>query len=163
ENGPGAAGRAQDLVVAGEDPVLFAPSSWQLELRRRILEEPPSRVARRARPLGPSYDTPGHPEQKVSPRLAPWCFLAQGRRAREEIARHNGLEPEQVIVGNGGDELIELCFRAFAGAGDRVAFAPPTYPLFEPLCAVHEAVAVRHPLDADWGLGAGFATDPAPL
>jgi histidinol-phosphate aminotransferase len=86
-----------------------------------------------------------------------------GRAAREEIARHHGLEPEQVMVGNGGDELIELCFRAFAGAGDRVAFAPPTYPLFEPLCAIHEAVPVRHPLDGDWGLPGGFATDPAAL
>jgi histidinol-phosphate aminotransferase len=86
-----------------------------------------------------------------------------GRAAREEIAHHHGVEPEQVMVGNGGDELIELCFRAFVGAGDRVAFAPPTYPLFEPLCAIHQAVPTRHPLDGDWGLSGGFATDRAPL
>jgi histidinol-phosphate aminotransferase len=86
-----------------------------------------------------------------------------GQAAREVIARHHGLGPEQVIVGNGGDELIELCFRAFVGAGDRVAFAPPTYPLFEPLCAIHQAVAARHPLDGDWVLGGGFAGDPAGL
>src|SRR6185437_5308527 len=48
--------------------------------------------------------------------------------AREAIARHFGLEPTQVIVGNGGDELIEMCFRAFAGAGDAVAYPTPTYP-----------------------------------
>jgi histidinol-phosphate aminotransferase len=86
-----------------------------------------------------------------------------GHAAREAIARHHGLEPEQVIVTNGGDEVIELCFRAFAGAGDRVAFAPPTYPLFEPLCAIHEAVPARHPLGADWELPGGFVADPAPL
>jgi histidinol-phosphate aminotransferase len=86
-----------------------------------------------------------------------------GQAAREAIARHHGMEPEQVIVTNGGDEVIELCFRAFAGAGDRVAFAPPTYPLFEPLCAIHEAVPARHPLGADWELPGGFVADPAPL
>jgi histidinol-phosphate aminotransferase len=86
-----------------------------------------------------------------------------GHAAREAIARHHGMEPEQVIVTNGGDEVIELCFRAFAGAGDRVAFAPPTYPLFEPLCAIHEAVPARHPLGADWELPGGFVADPAPL
>jgi histidinol-phosphate aminotransferase len=86
-----------------------------------------------------------------------------GQAAREAIARHHGLEPEQVIVTNGGDEVIELCFRAFAGAGDRVAFAPPTYPLFEPLCAIHEAVPARNPLGADWELPASFVADPAPL
>jgi histidinol-phosphate aminotransferase len=86
-----------------------------------------------------------------------------GRAAREEIARYHGLQPDQVIVGNGGDELIELCFRAFVAGGDKVAFAPPTYPLFEPLSAIHEAVPERHPLNADWGLPSGFASDPAPL
>jgi histidinol-phosphate aminotransferase len=87
----------------------------------------------------------------------------RGQSAREAIARHHGLEPEQVIVTNGGDEAIELCFRAFAGAGDRVAFAPPTYPLFDPLCGMHETVPVRHPLGADWEPPASFAADPAPL
>jgi histidinol-phosphate aminotransferase len=86
-----------------------------------------------------------------------------GLAAREAIARHHGLEPEQVVVGNGADDLIELCFRAFAGAGDQVAFPAPTYPLLEPLCAIHEALAVHYPLSADWELPAGFAVDPAPL
>src|SRR5579872_2266202 len=40
--------------------------------------------------------------------------------ARDAIATHFGLDPSHVLVGNGGDELIELCFRAFAGAGDKV-------------------------------------------
>ena len=83
--------------------------------------------------------------------------------AREAIARHHGLEPDQVVVGNGADDLIELCFRAFAGAGDQVAFPVPTYPLLEPLCSIHEALAVHYPLSADWDLPAGFAVDPAPL
>ena len=86
-----------------------------------------------------------------------------GRAAREAIARRHGVEPEQVLVGHGGDELIELCFRAFAGPGDRVAIAPPTYPLFEPLCAVHQATPGRHPQGAGWELPASFASDPAPL
>ena len=67
--------------------------------------------------------------------------------ARAAIARHFDLDPAQVAVGNGGDELIELCFRAFAGSGDRVAFPIPTYPLLEPLCAIHEAVPSPHPTE----------------
>ena len=86
-----------------------------------------------------------------------------GLAAREAIAGHHGLRPEQVVVGNGADDLIELCFRAFAGAGDRVAFPYPTYPLLEPLCAIHQALPVRHALDPEWEPPAGFATDPAPL
>ena len=83
--------------------------------------------------------------------------------AREAIARRFGLEPSQVTVGNGGDELIELCFRAFAGAGDTVAFPTPTYPLFEPLCRIHEAEASLHPTEDFAELPPSLGPDPSPL
>jgi len=83
--------------------------------------------------------------------------------ARQAIAKRFGLQPEQVAVGNGGDELIEMCFRAFAGAGDRVAYSTPTYPLLEPLCRIHEAVPAPHPADKGWAWNDPFVYDPAPL
>ncbi len=83
--------------------------------------------------------------------------------ARQAIARRFGLEPSQVTVGNGGDELIELCFRAFAGAGDTVAFPTPTYPLFDPLCRIHEAAASTHPTELFAELPASLGPDPSPL
>jgi histidinol-phosphate aminotransferase/imidazoleglycerol-phosphate dehydratase/histidinol-phosphatase len=47
------------------------------------------------------------------------------------IAGYAGVEPENVILGNGADDLILLCARAFAGPGDFVAIAEePTYPLY---------------------------------
>ena len=83
--------------------------------------------------------------------------------AREAIARKFGLDPSGVAVGNGGDELIELCFRAFAGAGDRVAYATPTYPLLDPLCRIHEAVASTHPTELFGELPPSLGPDTAPL
>ena len=83
--------------------------------------------------------------------------------ARAAIASHLGLDVEQVAMGNGGDDLIEICFRAFAGAGDRVAYPTPTYPLFEPLARLHEAVTVEYPMGEDWEWTDTFASDPAPL
>ncbi|HET7465764.1 MAG TPA: aminotransferase class I/II-fold pyridoxal phosphate-dependent enzyme, partial [Candidatus Dormibacteraeota bacterium] len=83
--------------------------------------------------------------------------------AREAIARRFGLAPNQVTVGNGGDELIELCFRAFADAGERVAFPTPTYPLLEPLCRIHEAIPSPHPTELFDELPPSLGPDPAPL
>jgi histidinol-phosphate aminotransferase len=83
--------------------------------------------------------------------------------AREAIARHFGLDRSQVAVGNGGDELIELCFRAFAGAGDSVAYPTPTYPLLEPLCRIHEAIPSIHPTEEFSELPPSLGADPAPL
>ncbi len=83
--------------------------------------------------------------------------------ARKAIAEHFGLEPNQVALGNGGDELIEMCFRAFAGAGDRVAYSTPTYPLLDPLCKVHEAIPSTHPTAEGWTWTEDLFEDPAPL
>ncbi|MBD0338396.1 MAG: aminotransferase class I/II-fold pyridoxal phosphate-dependent enzyme, partial [Thermoleophilia bacterium] len=49
----------------------------------------------------------------------------------EAIAEYAGVEPGQVVLGAGADDLIMLCARAFAEPGDSVAIADePTYPLF---------------------------------
>ena len=83
--------------------------------------------------------------------------------ARRAIAKHFGLHEGQVSLGNGADELIEMCFRAFAGAGDRVAYSTPTYPLLEPLCRIHDAVPATHATGEDGTWTDGFVYDPAPL
>jgi len=50
---------------------------------------------------------------------------------RRAIARYAGVEPENVVLGAGADDLILLCARAYAGPGDRIAIpAAPTYPLY---------------------------------
>jgi len=47
------------------------------------------------------------------------------------IADYNGVEPENVVIGLGADDLILLCARAYAGPGDQVAIEPArTYPLY---------------------------------
>jgi histidinol-phosphate aminotransferase len=83
--------------------------------------------------------------------------------AAAALGAANGLDPGWVRLGNGADELIAMCFRAFAGAGDRVAFTWPTYPLLEPLCGIHEVIASPHPLGEGWSLPASFAADEARL
>jgi len=50
---------------------------------------------------------------------------------RRAIARYAGVEPENVVLGAGADDLILLCARAYAGSGDTVAVPQaPTYPLY---------------------------------
>ncbi|HEU5489301.1 MAG TPA: aminotransferase class I/II-fold pyridoxal phosphate-dependent enzyme [Gaiellaceae bacterium] len=47
------------------------------------------------------------------------------------IAEYAGVEPVNVVLGAGADDLILLCARTFAGTGDTVAIdVAPTYPLF---------------------------------
>ena len=83
--------------------------------------------------------------------------------ARAAIAAHFDLHGSHVTVGNGADDLIEMCFRAFAGTGDHVAYPTPTYPLFEPLCRIHEAVPSPHSCGEGWTWTHELTDDHAPL
>jgi histidinol-phosphate/aromatic aminotransferase/cobyric acid decarboxylase-like protein/imidazoleglycerol phosphate dehydratase HisB len=50
---------------------------------------------------------------------------------RNAIAGYTGVDPDQIVLGTGADDLILLFARCFAGPGDRVAIpAAPTYPLY---------------------------------
>src|SRR5450755_4710760 len=46
---------------------------------------------------------------------------------RAAIAKYNNVTPEQVVVGNGSDELIEWIARAFLENGDEVIIPSPTF------------------------------------
>jgi len=47
------------------------------------------------------------------------------------IADYNEVEPENIVLGAGADDILMLCARAYAGPGDRVAIAyEPSYPLY---------------------------------
>jgi len=49
----------------------------------------------------------------------------------DAIARYAGVEPGNVVLGAGADDLILLCARAWAGPGDEIAIPQsPTYPLY---------------------------------
>ena len=53
-----------------------------------------------------------------------------GRRLREELAAHHGLPVEQLVLGNGADELIRLCAVATIDPGDRGVYPWPSFPSY---------------------------------
>lgn len=50
---------------------------------------------------------------------------------RAELAAWHGVDPAQIIVGNGGDELIFNLFLAFGGDGAKVVNCPPTFSIYK--------------------------------
>ena len=71
---------------------------------------------------------------------------------RSVTARVYGLPPENILVGNGSDELLSLLLRCFVGPQDRVAYAEPTYTLYDTLIAIQEGVKATTPYPADFSL-----------
>ncbi len=68
------------------------------------------------------------------------------------IAKRCGLRPENVISGNGSDEILAFAFRAFCGEGRGAAFADITYGFYEAQTALFGLEARRVPLREDFSL-----------
>lgn len=49
---------------------------------------------------------------------------------RDVLARHLGVSGQQVVVGAGADELIELLFKLFVGTGEAIVNCPPTFGMY---------------------------------
>ena len=68
------------------------------------------------------------------------------------IARRYNVKPEQVITGNGSDEILAFAFRAFCGEGKGVAYADITYG-FYPVFAQLNGIPYREiPLQEDFSI-----------
>ena len=84
-------------------------------------------------------------------------------RLRDKAAAIYGLSREQVLIGNGSDDLLTMLMRTFVGRGDRVAFPYPTYSLYDILVDMQEGEVVRVPFPADFSLPAQLAEVEAKL
>ena len=74
-------------------------------------------------------------------------------RADELVAaagRAYGFASDMILAGNGSDELLTMVFRATLGRGDKVAYALPTYSLYDTLAEIQEARVTRVPLGANF-------------
>jgi histidinol-phosphate aminotransferase len=76
---------------------------------------------------------------------------------REAAARAYGVAPEQVLVGNGSDELLTIVMRALVGAGDVVVYPEPTYSLYDTLVTIQEGRALTIPFPDDFSLPPALA------
>jgi histidinol-phosphate aminotransferase len=68
------------------------------------------------------------------------------RALREQAAAVYGLDPAQVVPGNGSDELLAIVMRTFVDEGGTVAWYRPSYSLYPVLAASSRARVVEVPL-----------------
>jgi histidinol-phosphate aminotransferase len=76
---------------------------------------------------------------------------------RDRAAAVYGLRRENILVGNGSDELLNLIVRACVAPGERVVYPYPTYSLYDTLVTLQDGEAVHLPYPADFSLPAGLA------
>jgi histidinol-phosphate aminotransferase len=71
---------------------------------------------------------------------------------RAKAAQVYGVPAEQILAGNGSDELLTMLIRTCVEPGARVAFPIPTYSLYHTLVAIGGGCVVTVPFPADFEL-----------
>ncbi len=72
------------------------------------------------------------------------------RALEEGIARHYGVGRDQVIAGNGSDEILAFCFQAFCEPGAGVCFPDITYGFYPVYAKLYGIPARTIPLAEDF-------------
>ena len=72
---------------------------------------------------------------------------------RKTISMIKGIPPENIFLGNGSDEVIDLCYRIFCSPGlDKVMMFPPTYGMYQVSAAINDTEVIKVPLDDGFDL-----------
>jgi len=76
----------------------------------------------------------------------------QATALRQKLAEYYNVNPDQVFVGNGSDDVLAFAFMAFFDRGDSVSFPDPGYgfyPVYADLCGLSANLV---PLKEDFGV-----------
>lgn len=81
-------------------------------------------------------------------------------KLKERLAPVKRVRPEQIFLGNGSDEAIDLAFRIFCRPGfDNVVTFTPTYGMYQVCAEINDVEYREVPLDPGFRLNAGKLLD----
>ncbi len=137
---------------------LFSPHLGDLEAY-----EPPDWDALANRAGLPTVDlvrldaneNPYGPSPRVARALARYeghGFYPDYQALAEAIARYAGTGPENVVLGNGGDEIIDLAVRIFVAPGEAAIDCPPCFSMYAVSTRAHRGRLLSVPRQEDFSL-----------
>jgi histidinol-phosphate aminotransferase len=86
-----------------------------------------------------------------------------GNEFRQAAAEVHGVQPENIMCCNGGDDLLTIAFRAFCDENRPVAYPVPTYSLYPVLAKLQNCRAIEIPFDDEFNLPAKLTKTKAAL
>jgi histidinol-phosphate aminotransferase len=73
------------------------------------------------------------------------------KELKTAISKIKGLEEEKIFLGNGSDEIIDLCFRIFCNPGvDKALTFTPTYGMYAVSASVNDVEVLNVPLNGSF-------------
>ncbi|MEM7139214.1 MAG: histidinol-phosphate transaminase [Myxococcota bacterium] len=130
----------------------YEPGKPEEELRRELGIDAIVKLASNENAYGPS--------PRVAEALAATAWNLhrypdpRGHDLRQALAAHHRVAPDEIALGNGSNELIDLLCRVCAARGEHVVFGHPSFPCYR-IGAVaqelaHDAIPLRD--DVEWSV-----------
>jgi histidinol-phosphate aminotransferase len=85
-------------------------------------------------------------------RFTGYSLYPDYRALTAAIARYAGARPEQVVLGNGGDEIIDLVVRLFVAPGEATIVCPPAFGMYAVSVAAQAGQVLTIPRGDDFAL-----------
>ncbi|MDU2242576.1 MAG: aminotransferase class I/II-fold pyridoxal phosphate-dependent enzyme, partial [Paenibacillus sp.] len=106
------------------------------------------RLASNENPYGPSPKAAAAMKEAVSDsHLYPEPTSAEVRRM---LGEQYGIDPGQIVVSNGADNVLMLIGQAYINSGDEVVYCVPTFPVYRTSTVMMGGVPVEVPLTGDY-------------
>ncbi len=81
------------------------------------------------------------------------------KAVKDRLSEVKGIPAQNIFLGNGSDEIIDLCFRVFCEPGkDKVLTFVPTYGMYEVSAAINNVALIKVSLDVDFQIDMETAT-----
>lgn len=74
------------------------------------------------------------------------------KELRKAIAKYVGTSINNIMVGSGSDELLDLLFRLILEQGDKIINCPPTFGMYSVLTDLNKGIVISVPRNSDFSL-----------
>ncbi len=70
---------------------------------------------------------------------------------KSAVSKLKGIAEENIFIGNGSDEIIDLCYRIFCNPGtDKALIFSPSYGMYEVSAAINDVKTIKVPLNMNF-------------
>lgn len=128
----------------------YVPGKPVEEVQRELNIEEVIKLASNENPLGPSPK--GMEALKASLEKIYMYPDGSAFKLKNSLAEKLGLEPANILVGNGSDESIKLVAEAYLNPGEEVIVPKPSFSEYEFAAKIMGGKCVYSPLDEDFSL-----------
>lgn len=136
------------LLPAIEKLAPYAPGLSIAEIRERYGLTQVIKLASNENPLGASPLA----REAINRHAASAFRYPQGGNPRlaQALATLHNVTPEQILIGNGSDEIIDLLLRMFCGAEHNIVCFQPCFSIYPIQASINGVEARRQPLGEDF-------------